>query len=155
MEAIRNLRMNGALQIAGSSCLGVMMLFPMQTWWPKSLKLGGRTMKEIGSVHLDYYMLAFMQFSAASLLQNHVEISGQNENEVQTVCKLLMFGGLANPTAYLFRAFGINAFVIDPRASVIQNLAATFGAVSAVSILVAWAKIYGLLENSEKRGAKY
>ena len=55
------------------------------------------------------------------------------------IAQLFVFGGWVNPTAYFFRAIGIDAFVFG--GSWKQILSATIAGVSAASIALGWGMI--------------
>ena len=153
MDPLAALRLNAGAQIAFSSLLGSLMLLPFQPWLPFYKRISGKAMKEVTAVHLDYYLLAFMQFGAASLLQHHVDLEmGSAKEDAGLIAKLLIFGGWINPTAYAFRAIGINAFALDPTAPLSQNAAALLGGVSATGILIAWLKMFQLYSSYGKHG---
>lgn len=137
------LRTNASLQIFCSTLLGSALLLPMQPWFP--FKLSPKLFKEMISVHLDLYMLAFMQFSAASVLENQILTDTMDQARILVIARLLRFGGWVNPSAYLFRGFGINAFTFG--SDLKQNLATSLGAVSATSIVVAWGMILNLVKD--------
>jgi len=148
-EAVKLLRVNACAQIAVSSVFGTLMLLPMQPWFP--WKASGKTMREMMAVHLDWYMLAFMQCAAASLIQHHLTLSSTDDASQTLICaKLLMFGGWMNPSAYFFRGIGIDAFVIDIKSSLSQKLAVALGAVSATSILLAWGGLFRIVLKEQR-----
>lgn len=119
---------NASLQLAWSSLLGFVMLVPMQPWGRRVRLPFDR--KALLAAHLDWIMLAFMQFSAAFVL-DHWRISAS-----QTIAWLLIFGGWVNPLPYLLRGAGINAFVLAGGRK--QILAASLAGLSALAILAAW-----------------
>lgn len=93
---------NAILQVAFSIFLGWLMLLPRQ-------KRGGGALavlltKDFTAAHLDWLMLAFMQFGAAFV----VSTRAIPYSSVMVAC--LIFGGWANPLSYVFRAFGVNGF---------------------------------------------
>jgi hypothetical protein len=142
MEAAKLLRYNACAQIAVSSVLGTLMLLPMQPWFP--WKVSGKTMKELLATHLDWYMLGFMQISAASVIQHHLKVENDaSNNMVNMIAKLLVFGGWMNPSAYIFRGLGVDAFVFS--GTIKQKLAATLAGLSATSILLAWGGMVHLM----------
>jgi hypothetical protein len=122
------LSFNGGLQIVVSSLLGFFMLVPMQPW---GRGLAGKVdMKALLAAHLDWIMLAFMQLAAAFIMRSWSATSSTG------VAWLLVLGGWLNPTPYLLRGTGINAFVLAGPLK--QRIAATIAGASALSILVAW-----------------
>ncbi len=122
------LALNAALQIIVSSSLGFAMLVPMQPWGRRIRLLADR--KSLLAAHLDWLMLAFMQFGAAFVLSRWPLPSGS------LIAGLLIFGGWVNPVPYLLRGMGIDAFVFAGGAK--QRVAAMVSGISAASILVAW-----------------
>ena len=105
------------------------MLIPMQPWG----EAAGSYLPSIHAmlaVHLDWYMLAFMEFACATLFIFFPAISSNS------ISIALMFGGWINPIAYLLRDIGIDAFVIagDPP----QLFAACICGISAGAILISW-----------------
>lgn len=125
---------NGSAQILVSSLLGVFMLIPQQPWARGRPRFNA---KALLAVHLDLLMLAFMQFAAAFVLSRWLFVYGP------AIAWLLVFGGWVNPSPYLFRGFGINAFVLGGPWP--QRLAAGLGGVSVLAILTAWTMILAAL----------
>jgi hypothetical protein len=145
------LMLNASIQILVSTILGFIMLIPMQPWG-QDMGSYFPSMHAMLAVHLDWYMLAFMEFSCAVLFIFHPSIASSN------ISRALMFGGWVNPMAYLLRDIGIDAFVIG--GDIRQMTAALISGLSATCILVSWIVIVGRLyqtvfiENDEKREAK-
>jgi hypothetical protein len=125
---------NGSAQILVSSLLGVFMLVPLQPWAKGRPRVNA---KALLAVHLDLLMLAFMQFAAAFVLGRWPLARGH------IVAWLLVFGGWVNPSPYLFRGFGINAFVLGGPWP--QRLAAGLGGLSVLAILTAWTMVVAAL----------
>lgn len=122
---------NAILQVAFSIFLGWLMLLPRQ-------KRGGGALavlltKDFTAAHLDWLMLAFMQFGAAFV----VSTRAIPYSSVMVAC--LIFGGWANPLSYVFRAFGVNGFAMG--GDVTQRIAASIGALSSSAITVGWGLI--------------
>jgi hypothetical protein len=119
---------NGAFQIIVSCVLGFVMLVPMQPWG-KALapRLNLRSML---AAHLDWIMLAFMQWGASYIM------STWPHSASMPCAWLLVFGGWTNPTPYLLRGFGLNAFVLAGSSK--QRIAASIGGLSSLAILIAW-----------------
>ncbi|MGF1512050.1 MAG: hypothetical protein ACFB9M_21370 [Myxococcota bacterium] len=130
-EAMRVLVVSGGAAILWSSLLGFGMLVPMQPWargWA-----GKPNVKPVGSAHLDWIMLALMLGLAAQVLVAfEVRVSW-------TAIIALAAGAWLNPLPYVFRAFGVNAFVLGgpPR----QVAAASLGFASSVGIIYGWTAI--------------
>lgn len=123
------LAFNAAAQVLVSSLLGTLMLVPMQPW-AKGLR-GRWNAKALLAMHLDLYMLAFMQWGAAFTMQ-------QWPSTASTIAAcLLVFGGWVNPLPYLLRGFGLNAFVFAGGGA--QRFAAGVAGMSVLAIIVAWA----------------
>lgn len=122
------LSLSASLQIAFSSILGFVMLIPMQPWG-KALRLPVDP-KALVAAHLDWIMLAFMQFGAAFVVARWPIASAE------TAAWLLVFGGWLNPVPYILRGVGINAFAFA--GGVKQRVSASIAGSSALAILVAW-----------------
>ena len=122
---------NASVQVLVSSLLGAAMLIPMQPW-AAGLKAKVH-MRALLSAHLDWLMLAFMQWGAVLTMTNWPATRSS------TVAILLVAGGWANALPYLFRAFGVNAFVLAGGRG--QRAAAMLGALSSAAIIVAWALV--------------
>lgn len=128
MNSVQLLACNAALQILVSSLLGTLMLIPLQPW---GKKVAARVnMKSLLATHMDWYMLAFMQFGAAFIMDRWPA------TESQHVAVLLVFGGWTNALPYLLRGFGINAFVMGGGA--LQRVSAGVAGLSVLAIIVAW-----------------
>lgn len=128
---------NAAAQVLVSSLLGSFMLIPMQPWGKKALSrfvgIERVHMKALLSAHLDWYMLAFMQWGAAFIMQRWPS------TQSMWVAGLLVFGGWTNALPYLLRGFGIDAFVMGGDGT--QRFWAGVSGASALSILVAWSLV--------------
>jgi hypothetical protein len=122
------LAFNGGLQVLVSSLLGSLMLIPMQPW---GRHLAEKVdMRSLLSAHLDWYMLAFMQWGAGWLMQQWPT------TQSVWAAWLLVFGGWTNALPYLLRGAGINAFAFAGDAR--QRIASAISGASALSILIAW-----------------
>jgi hypothetical protein len=122
---------NAAAQVLVSSLLGSFMLIPLQPW---GRKLAARVhMKSLLATHLDWYMLAFMQWGAAFIM------SRWPSTAAPWLALLLIFGGWTNALPYLLRGFGINAFAMAGDA--LQRVSATIAGASVLAILTAWTTI--------------
>jgi len=122
---------NAGVQVLASSLLGIGMLIPMQ---PRAARLRPKLqMRALLSAHLDWLMLAFMQWGAV------ITMTQWPATRSQIVAVLLVCGGWANALPYLFRAFRVDAFVFG--GGWLQRTAALLGAVSSAAIVVAWAMI--------------
>lgn len=133
MAPVKLLVINASIQILVSSLLGFLLLIPMQPWGKNFLK-NVRNLHDLRSTHLDWLMLAFMQYGAAFALM-HLPITKPG-----FVAALLVFGGWMNATPYLVRGiWGINAFSLSGNGK--QMFSATLGLVSVLSIITAWSLI--------------
>jgi hypothetical protein len=132
MDVVRILLVNATLQVFASSLLGFVMLLPLQPWVPAFVKRLPPP-KALLPVHLDLYMLAFMQALAAFAML-HVGMP----HRAILVAGLLIFGGWMNPLPYLFRLFKVNAFVFGPGGGLRQWAAAALAGLSAAGIVAAW-----------------
>jgi hypothetical protein len=125
------LAFNGGLQILVSSLFGAGMLVPMQPW---GRALRGRiNAKALLATHLDWLMLAFMQFGAAFIFSRWPVTADSR------TAWMLVFGGWVNPLPYLVRGLGIDAFVFAGPPT--QRIAAAIALVSVVAIIAAWVMI--------------
>ena len=128
MDPIKLLTFNAGLQILFSSLFGVVMLVPMQPWG-KALRAKIPAKASLAA-HLDWIMLGLAQGVAA------VGISAFGSPEGLVAPTLLIFGGWVNPTPYLFRGFGVNAFVLG--GGRLQVLASSLAGLSSLAIIAAW-----------------
>lgn len=126
---VKALVVSGAVEILVSCLLGLVMLIMMQPWGA-GLARRGPKLRDLGSVHLDLLMLAFLQFAAAFLLH------GFGLSIHPALLGMLMAGCWLNPMPYLARGYGINAFVLGgpPR----QVALALVGLASVVALTVSW-----------------
>lgn len=129
MDPIYLLACNAALQVLVSSLLGTLMLIPLQPW---GKRFAARVnMKSLLATHMDWYMLAFMQWGAAFIMWHWSSTASL------PIAALLVFGGWTNALPYLLRGFGINAFVMGGNA--LQRISAAIAGVSVMAIITAWA----------------
>ncbi|MBL1430583.1 MAG: hypothetical protein COA60_003555 [Robiginitomaculum sp.] len=137
-ESAKLLLFSGGAAILFSSLLGVLMLMPLQAHEPK--KKAGVNFKHIGAAHLDWIILGLMQGLAGALIWVFaLDVS-------LMVLGLMIFGGWINPLAYVFKAFGVNAFQFSGGA--VQQFAAALGGLSSLAIIVAWTLIlFGAYQN--------
>ena len=126
---VRVLAVSAALEVLVSCLLGLVMLIMMQPWGA-ALVRRGPSLRDLGSVHIDLLMLAFLQFAAAFLLHGF----GLSIHPVMV--GLLVAGAWVNPMPYLARGYGINAFVLGgpPR----QVVLALVGLASVLALIVSW-----------------
>jgi hypothetical protein len=129
-DPIAILTLNAAAQVLVSSLLGWLMLIPLQPWGGALKKLD---LKSLRSTHLDWLMLAFMQWGAAFVMSRFPHAA------TPLIAVLLVFGGWTNALPYLLRGFGINAFALagPPK----QFISAAISALSSLAITVAWAML--------------
>ncbi len=112
-----------------SSLLGTLMLIPLQPW---GKRVAARlNMKSLLATHMDWYMLAFMQWGAAFIMWRWQATSSLH------VAILLAFGGWTNALPYLLRGFGVNAFVMG--GNMVQRISAGVAGLSVLAIITAWA----------------
>ncbi|MBK7859450.1 MAG: hypothetical protein IPJ65_12665 [Archangiaceae bacterium] len=123
------LSFNAAAQIAFSSLLGWAMLVPMQPWGARFAPRAALR-PALRSAHLDWLMLAFMQFGAAYLLDRWPV------THAPAVAALLVFGGWLNPVPYVMRGFGVDAFSFSGGWK--QKLSAGLSGISSLAITAAW-----------------
>lgn len=125
------LSLNGAAQVLASCLFGSALLVPLQPW---GARFAARVnFRALVAAHLDWLMLAFMQWGAAFLMDRY------STTRSFTVALLLIFGGWTNPTPYLWRGFGLNGFVYG--GSLAQRLASALAGVSVVCVIAAWATL--------------
>ncbi|MBL8937385.1 MAG: hypothetical protein JNM69_22685 [Archangium sp.] len=130
-EPLRLLTGNAALQVLVSCLLGFAMLVPRQPWAKRLAPHFDQ--KALLSVHLDWLMLAFMQWGA-------VLVMTQWPGAAQPwVAWLLVVGGWLNVVPYWCRAFRIDAFVLA--GPPVQLVAASVSGLSATGLLVAWGRL--------------
>lgn len=119
---------SGALAILVSSLLGFAMLIPMQPWGRKWVK--GLNFRQIGAAHLDWIMLGLMQGLAGGVIL----LFGLNPSSWSVWA--MVVGAWLNPLAYVFRAFGVDAFSFAGAPQ--QRAAAALGGASSTAIAFAW-----------------
>jgi hypothetical protein len=129
-DPVALLTLNAAAQVLVASLLGWLMLLPMQPW---GAALKRQDLKALRSTHLDWLMLAFMQWGAAFVMTSFPQTA------LPYVAWLLVFGGWTNVLPYLLRGFGINAFVFagPPK----QVVSAAISGLSSLAITAAWAML--------------
>ncbi len=137
-EAVKLLIFSGAASMLFSTMLGFLMLVPMQPWGRQWLK--GMNFKQVGAAHLDWLMLGLMQGLAGGLVLVFTVAP-----EPAAVWAMVL-GGWLNPLAYVFRAFGVNAFAFEGRAT--QRWAAALGLGSSLAIAYAWLSILAACWNA-------
>ena len=130
MDPGQLLAWNGAAQIAFSSLLGWAMLIPRQTWGRRLQRLQGR---DFTAAHLDWLMLAFMQFGASYSFTRHAF------PHATWIAVGLVAGGWLNPVPYVLRGLGINAFAFAGDWK--QRLSAAISGASSLAIAGAWIAI--------------
>src|SRR3569833_2621208 len=99
------LLVSAAAEMLVASLLGYAMMMPMQPW---GQRLGVRwpPPRVLMSIHLDFVMLSLMQFGAAAGIH---ALPGPRDG---LAAALLAVSGWLNVTPYLWRAAGVNAFVL-------------------------------------------
>jgi hypothetical protein len=127
MHAVQLLSWNAGAQIAFASFLGWAMLVPHQPWGRRWKRLHSR---DVTAAHLDWMMLAFMQFGASYALANRPLAHGE------WIAGALIAGGWLNPVPYALRAFGINAFAFAGDWK--QRTSAAISGISSLLITGAW-----------------
>lgn len=131
MNPVHLLATNAALQILVSSLLGTLMLIPLQPW---GKRFASRlNMKSLLATHMDWYMLAFMQFGAAFIMAHWPSTASTS------LAVLLIFGGWTNALPYLLRGFGINAFAMG--GNMVQRMSAGIAGISVLAIIAAWTSL--------------
>ena len=122
--------LNATLQLLVSSLLGVLLLIPMQPWGKRFLQ-NVKSLPDLRSTHIDWLLLALMQFGIAfALLQKPI-------HSQRIVAYLVIFGGWMNATPYLVRGlWGINGFSLT--GSPKQKAFAALGLISVTSLITAF-----------------
>ena len=133
LESAKFLALSGSVSIFFSTWLGVAMLFPRPPV-PESKEAKGVIYKQIGAAHLDWIMLGLMQGLAGILIWLYAITLPPY------VLWLMAFGAWFNPLPYVFRAFGVNAFVFA--GGPVQRSAAALGTLSSTAIVVSWSIIF-------------
>jgi hypothetical protein len=130
-DVARLLVFSGSASMFFATLIGVAMLVPMQPWGRKWAK--GLNFRQIGAAHLDWIMLGLMQGLAAGLIVLFAL------SPPGWVVWAMIVGGWLNPLAYVFRAFGIDAFSMS--GSPLQRFASALGGFSSTLIVVSWAML--------------
>jgi len=131
IDSAKLLLFSGAASMLFSTFLGFVMLVPMQPWGRHLLK--GLNFKQFGAAHLDWLMLGLMQGLAGGLIVAFAVAPASS------AVWAMVLGGWLNPLAYIFRAFGVNAFAFEGSAA--QRFAAALGLGSSLAIAYAWVAI--------------
>jgi hypothetical protein len=133
LDSAKFLALSGSISIFFSAWIGVLMLFPRK---PKAEtgETSGVNFKQIGAAHIDWILLGLMQ-GLAGLLIFLFKVT-----PASYVLWLMAFGAWFNPLPYVFRAFGINAFVFAGPPT--QRIAAAMGGLSSTAILLGWSLIF-------------
>lgn len=121
--------LSAALELIVSCLLGYLILVPMQPW-AQGLRERWPPARAVMSVHLDLVMLALMQVAAAF----GITVAAGTHDRLVAV--LLVASGWANVTPYLWRAFGVNAFVLA--GGPLQRFAAFTSLLSTVALTGGW-----------------
>ncbi|UQA54915.1 hypothetical protein [Polyangium aurulentum] len=132
LDPSRLLALSAAAQLLFSSLLGVFMLVLMQPWGQAFARRAPR-LRDLGSAHLDWIVLALMQFGAAYALGCFPV------PRAMLAAVLLVIGGWLNPLPYIARGLGINAFVLGGGRK--QIAFALLGALSSAAIVAGWGMI--------------
>jgi len=132
LVAAKLLVISGCLAIFSSSIMGALMAVPMQN--PKLLASKTLNFKQIGAAHIDWIMLGLMS-AATGVLVTLFELTLW-----EPVVWAMVFGAWANPLPYLWRGFGVNAFVFA--GGLLQRVTTAMGIISAAAIIYAWSSIF-------------
>jgi len=132
MRCVDVLLVNAGLQVLASSLLGFVMLAGLQPWTPHWLQRLPPP-KAFLPVHLDLYMLAFMQGLAAVGCAHFGTPAG-----AAVAVVLLVAGGWLNASPYAFRLIKVNAFVLSTARGTLPWLAAMISLLSSLGIVAAW-----------------
>ena len=132
LVAAKLLVISGCAAIFFSSIMGALMAMPMQN--PKLIASKTINFKQIGAAHIDWIMLGLMSASAGVLV-TLFELTLW-----ELVVWAMLFGAWANPLPYLWRGFGVNAFVFA--GGILQRVTTAMGIISATAIIYAWGSIF-------------
>lgn len=129
-HASQILVLSAGLAITFSCLLGFAMLGILQRLHdkPRSVKVN---LRQIGAAHLDWIMLALM----LGLITLYIQVFKLSQVP-HWVVWAFVFGAWVNPLSYLFRAFGVNAFVFA--GPPLQRLSAALGGISTALVVSAW-----------------
>ena len=133
LESAKFLALSGSISIFFSAWIGVLMLFPRKPKADPNDK-PNVNFKQIGAAHIDWILLGLMQGLAGVL----IFLFGITP--AYYVLWIMAFGAWFNPLPYVFRAFGVNAFVFA--GGPVQRIAAGMGGLSSTAILVSWSMIF-------------
>lgn len=129
-DPVQLLEWNAGVQIAFSSLFGWLLLVPRQPWGEGLKRLRA---KAFTAAHLDWLLLAFMQFGASYTLARHtVPHAGW-------VAVALVIGGWLNPVPYVMRGLGVDAFAMA--GGPVQRASAALSAASSLLITASWITI--------------
>jgi hypothetical protein len=123
------LLVSAAAQMLVASLLGYAMLIPMQPWGQR-LRARWPAPRVLMSIHLDLALLSLMQFAAGAAIH---AVPGPRD---ALAAALLVGAGWLNVTPYLWRAVGVNAFVLAGGA--LQRGAASLSLVGTVALTTGW-----------------
>lgn len=127
-DAARALVLAGGAAVLFSSLLGLAMLVPRQPWGTALAPY--MPPKAFGPAHLDWIMLGLMLGLAAGVVT-------LTDTAVPRVWVAMMVAGAwLNPLPYLFRAFGVDAFVLA--GALPQRAAASLGLSSSLLLVSGW-----------------
>jgi len=123
------LLVSAAAEMLVASLLGYAMLIPMQPWGQR-LRARWPAPRLLMSIHLDLALLSLMQFAAGAAIH---AVPGPRD---ALAAALLVGAGWLNVTPYLWRAVGVNAFVLAGGA--LQRGAALLSLLGTVALTAAW-----------------
>jgi len=123
------LLVSAAAEMLVASLLGYAMLIPMQPWGQR-LRARWPPPRVLMSIHLDLAMLSLMQFGAAAGLH---ALPGPRDG---LAAALLVVAGWLNVAPYLWRAAGVNAFVLAGGA--LQRAAALLSLLGTLALTAGW-----------------
>ena len=123
------LLVSAATEMLVASLLGYAMLIPMQPWGER-LRARWPAPRVLMSIHLDLALLSLMQFAAGAAI--HAAPGPRDA----LAAALLVGAGWLNVTPYLWRAVGVNAFVLAGGA--LQRGAALLSLLGTVALTAAW-----------------
>lgn len=128
---------SGVLQILFTTILGWAMLLPHQAWGPSSSLATRLRSRDVAMAHVDWIMLALVQFAAAYILTLKAVPSAH------VVARCLAFYGWVGPSVYMARAWGINGFRLDGK-RMWDTVMGTLGFTGILAFTYGWAQIVGV-----------
>lgn len=125
---------SATLQILFTTLLGWAMLVPHQVWGNGSAFATRLRSRDVTSAHVDWVMLALVQFAAAYAM------SLKSPPQAYIASRCLVFNGWVAPAVYLAKAWGINGFRLDGKRGV-DTVIGVVGLAGVVAFTYGWLQI--------------